>query len=1187
MKKYIKNPGDTMETELLREIAGALRHQTASHYDNDIDDLQLVNNANDLIQSINSEGRIVWANQKWLDTLGYRKEGLPFLNISDIIPADKLQHCLRLLNRVVKGEKLEFVETVFKTRDGREINVEGNISGFVKGRHFIATLGVFRDVTQRKAMERANDLIIQHSPTPIYVVQDGVFRMVNPSFVDMTGYSQEELLGKNSLDYVHPQDRQFVQRSAIRMLKAQRPSTYEFRIIRKDGEVRWVTETVISIMYAGSRATLGTMVDFTERRLVEVALQESRNRYQTIFNSVADAIYIVDTGNRFLEINDAACKLWGYPRQEFFKLNSNVRATESLLYRSGHEQDVIPAGFQVTETEIITREGKHIPVESSSQYIEYEKKKAILTVVRDISERKQVENIRKRNQSRLESLVKIAQYKAEHTRDLLYFVLEEMVKLTGSRIGLLYLYSSENHEFSMVSWSKELISKQLSINRKGRLKLEQAGLLGNVVKQGKPLIVNQNQSPSPTLNGYPEGRYRLDRSLFIPVFRHQEIAAVVSVANKDEDYDQPDVQQLTLIIDSAWNILERWRAEEAQHESEQRYRQLIELSQDAILRMDMKGTIVMANPAAQKMFGYSEQELIGLAFEKTYLPEEQKKAVERLKRINAKEKMYFERQALRKDGSIIYVEASISPLTQGYFQEVIRDITERKRVEEQIKYQAMLIDHVSDAIISTDLESKIVSWNHGAEKIFGWRQDEVTGKNLSEILRPDTSTGEIEELVKLILKKGWQEMELVQRKRDGTAVNILASTSQVKDERGQVIGLITVSRDITGRKKMENALAESEKKYKLLVENQTDVMAEIDTRGVLLFVNPAYCRLLGKKKEELLGTNVNRYIHEEDLSRAKRELQLVFIPPYTVMSESRVLTLKGWRWISWTDNAVLDDRGNVVGVTCLGRDITESKLAKEELERANEQLREVDRLKDNFLSTVSHELRTPLTSIKSFTEILLNYDEDKETQKEFLGIINEESDRLTRLINDFLDLSKIQAGRMQWRIEEISVEEAILTAAGSTRPLIDKAGLELITNIEPDLPRIMGDKDRLIQVITNILGNAVKFTPENGKITIRSWLDKDNVKEKEQWVTVSITDTGIGIAPENHQKIFERFGQVGDVLKDRPRGTGLGLPICKRIVEQFGGSIWLQSDLGKGTTFFFTVPVAQNKLKQADYRLQG
>jgi len=287
-----------------------------------------------------------------------------------------------------------------------------------------------------------------------------------------------------------------------------------------------------------------------------------------------------------------------------------------------------------------------------------------------------------------------------------------------------------------------------------------------------------------------------------------------------------------------------------------------------------------------------------------------------------------------------------------------------------------------------------------------------------------------------------------------------------------------------------------------------------------------------------------------------------------------MLTANGLRWIAWSHNAALDNRGKLIGITSSGRDITESKLAKEEMEKANQRLQELDRMKDNLLSTVSHELRTPLTSIKSFTEILLTYEEDRATQKEFLAIISDESDRLTRLINDFLDLSKIQSGKMKWNMTDLAVSDVTNSAIAILGPLVKQARLELIIDIQPNLPLVRCDKDKLVQVMTNLLGNAIKFTPESGKLTIRAWSERESNQENQGFVNVSITDTGIGIAPENQHKIFENFGQVGDVLKDRPQGTGLGLPITKKIIENCGGEIWVESELGKGSTFGFRLPIA-------------
>jgi signal transduction histidine kinase len=185
---------------------------------------------------------------------------------------------------------------------------------------------------------------------------------------------------------------------------------------------------------------------------------------------------------------------------------------------------------------------------------------------------------------------------------------------------------------------------------------------------------------------------------------------------------------------------------------------------------------------------------------------------------------------------------------------------------------------------------------------------------------------------------------------------------------------------------------------------------------------------------------------------------------------------------------------------------------------------------------------------------------------ENLGIIVEESERLTTLINDTLDLAKIEAGRMEWRREPVNVADVIARATAATASLLAGQGPEMIVQVEPGLPSPLGDRDRLIQVVINLISNAVKFTP-SGSITCAARRDLDGAG-----VVVSVTDTGVGIAPEEHGKVFEQFGQAGDTLTDKPRGTGLGLAICREIVEHHGGRLWLESDVGRGSTFAFTLP---------------
>jgi signal transduction histidine kinase/Na+/proline symporter len=246
----------------------------------------------------------------------------------------------------------------------------------------------------------------------------------------------------------------------------------------------------------------------------------------------------------------------------------------------------------------------------------------------------------------------------------------------------------------------------------------------------------------------------------------------------------------------------------------------------------------------------------------------------------------------------------------------------------------------------------------------------------------------------------------------------------------------------------------------------------------------------------------------------------------------------------------------------------EEKVARRtaELEQANARLLELDRLKSDFLSTVSHELRTPLTSIRSFSEILLRYDvDDVEKRKKFIGIINNEAERLTRMINDLLDLSRIEAGRLELSPVALDLESAFSRAIGTAQPLLTEKGLSIVCTVQEALPTVLADPDRLHQVLTNLLGNAVKFSPPGGTVRLCG-------VTKVGSALISVTDEGPGIPPDRLEQIFERFHQVRDPQKSHPLGTGLGLTISREIVDKMGGRIWVESAVGEGAAFYFTVP---------------
>jgi Na+/proline symporter/nitrogen-specific signal transduction histidine kinase len=273
--------------------------------------------------------------------------------------------------------------------------------------------------------------------------------------------------------------------------------------------------------------------------------------------------------------------------------------------------------------------------------------------------------------------------------------------------------------------------------------------------------------------------------------------------------------------------------------------------------------------------------------------------------------------------------------------------------------------------------------------------------------------------------------------------------------------------------------------------------------------------------------------------------------------------------------AVLDETSQVLAYSrALERKSAELQTASAELRAANEQLQELDRLKDDFVSTVSHELRTPLTSIRAFSEILVdNPDLDAAERAEYLRIIVGETERLTRLINQVLDLSKLESGGAEWRIEPVDLSAVIASSTHASAQLFRERRITLDTDATPGrtLPPVHGDRDRLVQVMLNLLSNAVKFCePGRGRVQIRTAVDDGMVR-------VDVCDNGRGIPLADQGIIFEKFHQGGDLRTERPTGTGLGLPISRHIVDHLGGRMWVESTPGEGATFSFTLPVASSR----------
>ncbi len=353
-----------------------------------------------------------------------------------------------------------------------------------------------------------------------------------------------------------------------------------------------------------------------------------------------------------------------------------------------------------------------------------------------------------------------------------------------------------------------------------------------------------------------------------------------------------------------------------------------------------------------------------------------------------------------------------------------------------------------------------------------------------------------------------------------------------------------------------------------IINNLADGLLVTDTKGKISHWNPALSAMFNLQEIDLLNQDC------EDIFSHEVANLVAITKEYTKEVFTAEVELVGNRFGKAVATAILkDSTSSILGDLCIGsviliRDITIEK--------------EVDQVKTDFISTVSHELRTPLTSILGFAKIVSKKLEDtifpkvqtedaktKRTIKQVaqnIDIMVSEGERLTKLINDVLDIAKMEAGRVDWNMQYFSVHELIQRATSATFALIEQKGLELIIDVSEDLPKILGDRDRLLQVVINLISNALKFTDEGSVTCKASCTDSE--------ITISVIDTGIGIPEADQPKIFEKFKQVGNPLTDKPKGTGLGLSICQQIVKHHGGKIWVESDLGQGSSFSFTLPIS-------------
>jgi len=468
-----------------------------------------------------------------------------------------------------------------------------------------------------------------------------------------------------------------------------------------------------------------------------------------------------------------------------------------------------------------------------------------------------------------------------------------------------------------------------------------------------------------------------------------------------------------------------------------------------------------------------------------------------------------------------------------------------------------IVQSSEDAIISKKLDGTITSWNPAAEKIFGFTEEEAIDENISIIIPDYLLTEEAEILSKIKNGSRVEHYETLRKRKDGSLILISLSGSPIKDENGNIIGASKIARDITFQKTAD----EKQAILAAIVDSSDDAIVSKTLDGIITSWNNAAQRMFGYTEPEAIGKHISIIIPQERLQEEKVIIENIRAGKKVNHFETVRRAKDGSEInISLTVSPVLNQHGRVIGASKVARDITQKIQLEKQQKLFTEKLQELNNYKDEFMAMASHELKTPLTVIKANLQIL-EHQMQSDPNINFINKTLSSVNKLSDLINSLLDVSKIQSGKLQLNISKFDLNVLLaetienIQATTPKHKIIFEKSNQLIAN---------ADRERIEQVIINLLTNAAKYSPYTKEIFVEAYTKNSNIE-------VCVKDSGMGIPQEDREKIFTRFYRVQGIASTYS-GSGIGLYISSEIIKRHGGKMWVESNVGKGSHFYFSVP---------------
>lgn len=1012
--------------------------------------------------------------------------------------------------------------------------------------------GIVEDITDRKKAEEAliesehKYRTLVESFNDIIFITDYKSRMLyaNPALKKQTGYSILDFqMEQMENPFIHPDDLKMVGKFIERFVKSrkQHSDTIENRFIDKSGKCHWYSSVISKIEFNHVPALQFIVRDISKRKEALEKLYKSEEQYRTLFNFSPDGILIENMDGLIIDVNPAFCKIMGYKKKDLLNKHVRILSDPSTVDRVNKNVKKLNQGISLKHIEkSVKKDGTRVLMElNERKFILPDGGAGIICIAEDITERAKA-------LERLENSEESYRGLFNSTTDAIYMQ-DKNGRFVDVNDGAIKMYGYPRSYF--IGKTPDFLSAP------GMNDLQKAFKMIQAAFKGKPQIFE-----------------------FWGIDRKGRIFPKEVRLNKGKYFGED------VVIAFAQDITERKNAEKILQESEKKYRKIFNAFPDVYFKSDKNGVIEEISPSVERITGYLPKELIGMPSRQFYhFANDWDRIGELLN--NTGKVQDFDTEIKTKENGTISCSLTASIIfdkndTIIGVEGVLRDITDRKKAENKLRESQRRLSTLMGNLpgmayrCRNDKDWTMDFVSEGCKNLTGYKSSELINNSkvsYNDLIHPDDQSMVWDVVQEGILKH--ESYKLVYRliAKDGKLKWVWEQGTGIYSDDDKLLALEGFISNIS-----EQKLAEEEiRKFSRSVEQSPTIVVITNLKGAIEYVNPKFTAVTGYTAAEVLNKN-------------PRILKSGKTPDETYLALWQTISSgKDWfgefinkkkngeyYWESANIFPLKDDKGKITHFIAMKEDITVRKAMEQDLIKAKEKAEESDKLKSAFLANMSHEIRTPMNAIIGFSQLLSEPDITPQEQSHYISLIQKSGGDLLGLIDDIIDISKIEAGQLKVFKSDYFVETILteihdsyieyLKTTNSAKDLSFKyKRSERLKNVV-----IHTDIDKLKQVLRNLINNALKFT-DFGLVEFGAEVKNDGLNS---FIQFYVRDTGIGMPNDKLDVIFESFRQL-DVTNTRLYGgTGLGLAITKKIVEFLGGNIWVKSTQGQGSTFYFTLP---------------